>query len=277
MAKVRNILGKSFLYIIMLFTVIVSVFPIVWVIISSMKTNAQILSSPFTLPESLNLDGYRYIFSRYNFLLYTWNSLWVSVLSAVVSLFIYALGGYVFAKYKFPLKGLLYALFTITLLVPAQSKAQPIFSLILDLGLYDNLWGLTLVYLSGGMAMSLFILKAAFMSIPSALDEAASIDGAGFFRKFFVINLPLAKSGLVTAGVLMFLNNWNEYFYASLLLTSEHNRTLPLALQFFGEAFSYDYTNLFAALTVVVLPGIIIYTIGQEQIQASVAASGVKG
>ena len=261
----------------MLFTVIVSVFPIVWVIISSMKTNAQILSSPFTLPDSFNLDGYRYIFSRYNFLLYTWNSLWVSVLSAVVSLFIYALGGYVFAKYKFPLKGLLYALFTITLLVPAQSKAQPIFSLILDLGLYDNLWGLGLVYLSGGMAMSLFVLKAAFMSIPSALDEAASIDGAGFFRKFFVINLPLAKSGLVTAGVLMFLNNWNEYFYASLLLTSEHNRTLPLALQFFGEAFSYDYTNLFAALTVVVLPGIIIYTIGQEQIQASVAASGVKG
>ena len=277
MEKIRSILGKSFLYIVMLFTVVVSVFPIIWVVISSMKTNAQILSSPFTLPEALNFDGYRYIFSRYDFVRYTFNSLWVSLLSALVSLFIYALGGYVFAKYKFPLKGLLYALFTITLLVPAQSKAQPIFSLILDLGLYDNLWGLGLVYLSGGMAMSLFILKAAFMSIPPALDEAASIDGAGFFRKFFVINLPLAKSGLVTAGVLMFLNNWNEYFYASLLLTSERNRTLPLALQFFSEAFSYDYTNLFAALTVVVLPGIIIYTIGQEQIQASVAASGVKG
>jgi len=261
----------------MAFVVIVSVFPIIWVVVSSMKTNAQILSSPFALPESFNFEGYKYIFSRYNFPLYTWNSLWVSVLSALVSLLFYAMGGYVFAKYDFPLKGLLYALFTITLLVPAQSKAQPIFSLIMDVGLYDNLWGLALVYLSAGMAMSLFILKTTFMAIPKALDEAASIDGAGFLRKFFVINLPLAKSGLVTAGILMFLNNWNEYFYASLLLTSEFNRTLPLALQFFGEAFSYDYTNLFAALTVVVLPGIIIYTIGQEQIQASVAASGVKG
>ncbi len=277
MELTKKILSKVFLYIIMLFTVVVSLFPILWVVMSSLKTNAEILSSPFSLPSAFNFRGYSYIFSRYNFLQYTINSLLVALISALISLLIYAMGGYVFAKYKFPGRGLLYALFTITLLVPAQSKAQPIFSLVIDLGLYDKLSGLTLVYVSAGMAMSLFVLRTAFMSVPVALDEAAEIDGAGFLRKFFVINLPLAKSGLVTAGILMFLNNYNEYFYASLLITSEAKRTLPIALEFFGEAFSYDYTNLFAALTVVVLPGIIIYTIGQEQIQASVAASGVKG
>lgn len=265
------------MYVVLIFTVAVSVFPIIWVIVSSFKTNAEILSSPFSLPSSFNVSGYRYIFAQYDFLRYTVNSLVVSLGATLLSLVAYAMAGYVFAKFRFPGRGLLYALFTITLLVPGQSKAQPIFSLITDLGLYDNIWGLTLVYLSAGMAMSLFVLKAGFMAIPRALDEAAAIDGAGFLRTFFVINLPLAKGGLLTAGILMFLNNWNEYFYASLLLSEERNRTLPLALQFFNEAFSYDYTRLFAALTIVVLPGILIYMLAQEKIQASIAATGVKG
>jgi hypothetical protein len=109
------------------------------------------------------------------------------------------------------------------------------------------------------------------------LDEAAVIEGANFFTVFWKINLPLAKGGLATAGILMFLGNWNEYFYASILTSSDSTRTLPLALQFFTEAFSYNYPRLFAALTVVILPGIILYILAQEQVQASVASSGIKG
>ena len=131
--------------------------------------------------------------------------------------------------------------------------------------------------MSMGLAISIFILKPAFMSVPKSLDEAAVIEGANFFTVFFKINLPLAKGGLATAGILMFLGNWNEYFYASILTSSDLTRTLPLALQFFTEAFSYNYTRLFAALTVVILPGIILYVIAQEQVQASIATSGIKG
>ena len=252
-------------------------FPIIWVIMSAFKTNAQILGSPFSLPTSISFDAFAYLFEKYNFLRYALNSLLICITSTGLSLIIFAMGGYVIAKYKFPGRNFIFALFTITLLVPAQSKAQPIFSLIMNLNLYDNIWGVALVYLSAGLAMSMFILKSTFMSIPKSLDEAAAIEGAGFFRIFWKINLPLAKSGLATAGILMFLNNWNEYFYASLLTSSDLNRTLPLALQFFNEAFSYDYTKLFAALTVVVLPGIILYAFAQEQVQESIAASGVKG
>ena len=96
-------------------------------------------------------------------------------------------------------------------------------------------------------------------------------------RTFWTINLPLAKSALATAGILMFLGNWNEYYFASLLTVSDSQRTLPIALAFFTSEFSYNYTQLFAALTIVILPGIILYAIAQEQVQASVAASGVKG
>lgn len=264
-------------YAVMLFTIAVSIFPIIWVVMSAFKTNAQILSSPFALPTQIDFEAFVYIFEKYNFVRYFINSFLICTVSTVVSLVIFAMGGYVIAKYRFPGKNLLFILFTITLLVPAQSKAQPIFSLIMDLKLYDNIWGLALVYISMGLAMSMFILKATFMAIPKSLDEAASLEGAGFFTIFWKINFPLAKSGLATAGILMFLNNWNEYFYASLLTSSDENRTLPLALQFFTESFSYDYTKLFAALTVVVLPGIILYIFAQEQVQASVAATGVKG
>ena len=277
MYKARKIGVGILEYAVMLFTIAVSVFPIIWVVMSAFKTNAQILSNPFELPTQINFDAFVYIFEKYNFVRYFGNSLLICIVSTAISLVIFAMGGYVIAKYNFPGKNVMFALFTITLLVPAQSKAQPIFSLVTDLNLYDNIWGVTLVYLSMGLAMSMFILKATFMAIPKSLDEAASLEGAGFFTTFWKINFPLAKSGLATAGILMFLNNWNEYFYASLLTSSDENRTLPLALQFFTESFSYDYTKLFAALTVVVLPGIILYGFAQEQVQASVAATGVKG
>lgn len=270
-------LFKAFMYLTLIFTVAVSVYPILWVIQSSFKSNAAILSSPFSLPDTYNFDAYVSVLNQYSFGLYGLNSLLVSTLSTALSLLIFSMSAYVFAKFRFPLKNLIYVLFTITLLVPGHTKTQPIFSLIMRLNLYDTKTGLGLVYLSGGIAMSLFVLRATFMGIPMELNEAADIDGAGFMRTFLQINLPLAKNGLTTAGILMFLGNWNEYYFAALLTASPANRTLPVALGFFNQAFSYDYTRMFAALTLVVVPGILVYMFAQGQVQASVASSGIKG
>lgn len=266
-----------FAYLFLAFIVIVSIYPIVWVVQSSFKSNAAILTSPFSLPDTFNFDAYVSVFNQYSFGTYALNSLIIAGGSTIVSIFFYAMAAYVIAKYNFPFKNLIYVILTLTLLVPGHTKTQPIFQMIMSLGLYDTKTGLWLVYLSGGIAMSLFVLKANFASIPKDLNEAASIDGSGFFRTFWQINLPLAKNGLATAGILMFLGNWNEYYYAALLTSSESNRTLPVSLSFFNQAFSYDYTRMFAALTIVVLPGIILYAIFQEQVTASVASSGVKG
>lgn len=244
---------------------------------AAFKTNGEILSSPLDLPQSVSFDVFIHLFQNYNFPRYFLNSLLAAGVSTIVSLLFYAMGGYVLAKYKFPGRTLLFTLFTITLLVPAHSKTQPIFNLISDLGLYNNIWGVTLVYLSTGMAMSIFILRAGFLSVPKALDEAAIVDGAGFIRIFWSINLPLAKGALSTAGILMFLSNWNEYYFASLLTMSDSERTLPIALSYFTSEFSYNYTELFAALAIVVLPGIILYIFAQEQVQASMASTGIKG
>ena len=196
--------AKVLMYLVEAIVIILSVFPILWVIMSSFKTNGEILSSPLALPAHFSLDTYIDIFQKYSFPTYFFNSLLAAGVSTLVSLLFYALGAYVIAKFEFPGRKLLFALFTITLLVPSHSKTQPIFSLITKLNLYDSIWGVTLVYLSAGMAMSIFVLKAGFMAIPKSLDEAATLDGASFFRTFWTINLPLAKSALATAGILMF-------------------------------------------------------------------------
>lgn len=275
--RIKKGIGLLFSYGVMAFTVIVSIFPIIWVIISSFKTNKAILSDPFALPTSINFEAYVTVFTQYSFLTYFINSLLIATIATLIAVFIYAMAAYVFGKFDFYGKGFLFVLCTITLLVPAYARAQPIFTIIMKLKLYDTKTGLILVYATFGLALALFILRVTFMSIPKDLDEAALIDGAGFWRIFWNVNLPLAKSGLATSGILLFLNNWNEYFYATVLTSSQANRTLPVALAFFNEAFSYNYTYMFAALTMIVLPGIVIYLFVQEQVQQSVASSGVKG
>ncbi|CAH1055525.1 carbohydrate ABC transporter permease [Paenibacillus pseudetheri] len=264
-------------YSVMTFTVVVSIFPILWILLSSFKSNKEILNDPFSLPKKIDFNAYKDVFTQYNFFGYFMNSMFIAIASTLIALFIYTMAGYIFGKFNFRGKSFLFILCTITLLVPGYSRAQPIFTIIMKLDLYDTKAALILVYASFGMALALFILRLAFITIPKDLDESALIDGAGFWRIFWNVNMPLAKSGISTAGILMFLNNWNEYFYALILMTSEKNRTLPVALEFFNEAFSYNYTRMFAALLMVILPGILIYVLVQEQVQQSVASSGVKG
>ncbi|NLG26023.1 MAG: carbohydrate ABC transporter permease, partial [Clostridiales bacterium] len=206
---------RLFGYLTLIFIAAISALPIVWVIMSSFKSNGAILSSPFALPDTFNFNAYAAVLNQYSLLDYGKNSVLVSFVPTLCSLLFYAMSAYVIGKFRFPGKNLLYVLFTITLLVPGHTRTQPIFSLIMNLNLYDTMGGLMLVYLSGGLAMSLFVLRAAFMAVPAELDEAAYIDGANFFQVFFRINLPLVKTGLSTAGVLMFLGNWNEYYYAA--------------------------------------------------------------
>ena len=275
--KIQKSVLYFFIYLLFIFVVLISAGPLLWVLISSFKTNGEILTEPFMFPKKLNFVPYIEVIRGNNFLQYAWNSLIISVSATSISIIMYAMGAYVFARFNFPLKSILFTLFVLTMLVPGHTKTQPIFYLIFKIGLYGTRPGIALVYLSGGIAMSLFVMRAAFASIPKEISEAAIIDGIGFFRNFIQIHVPLAKNGLATAGILMFLGNWNEYFYASLLSISPKTRTLPYALAFFNETYSYNYTKMFAALTLIILPGIIVYAISQEQVQLSITSGSVKG
>ena len=235
-------------YLFMALCVVIALFPIIWVILSSFKTNAEILSNGISLPTHFGFDGYQSALDMAPIFKFFGNSVIVTCCATVLNVLVFAMAGYAFARFRFPCDKLLYMLLSLSLVIPMTALLQPVYSVVNNLGLYDTKAGLILVNTALNMPMSLLILRGAFQSIPKAIEEAAYIDGAGFLRTFFQIMMPCAKGGL----------------------------TLPLSLSYFTSQFSFNYTALFAAVTIAVIPSIIVFAIFQEQVVSSLTAGSVK-
>ena len=269
--------ARVFSYLFMALCVLVALFPIVWVVLSSFKTNREILSNGLQLPSTFSLSGYKQALEMAPILKFFVNSLIVSFASTALNVFILAMAGYVFAKKKFRFKNLIFGILSLSMVIPSTALMSPVYTVITKLHLYDTKMALILVYTALNMPISLMILRSAFAAIPTELEEAAYIDGAGFFRTFWQVMMPCAKGGLASAAVLAFLGSWNEFTFALLLTSSTSTRTLPLSLSYFTSQFSFNYTAMFAASTIAVLPSIIVFSIFQEQVCSSLTAGSVKG
>lgn len=263
-------------YLFMALCVSVALFPILWVILSSFKTNAEILSNGISLPSSFSFDGYTAALDMAPIFKFFGNSVVITCCATVCNVLIFSMAGYVFARCHFRGDKIVYLILSLSLVIPMTALLQPVYSVINQLGLYDTKAGLILVNTALNMPMSLLILRGAFQSVPRAIEEAAYIDGAGFVRTFFQIMLPCAKGGLTSAAVLCFLDTWNEFTFALILTSSVDVRTLPLSLSYFTSQFSFNYTALFAAVTIAVIPSIIVFAIFQEQVVSSLTAGSVK-
>lgn len=269
--------ARVFSYLFMALCVLVALFPIVWVVLSSFKTNREILSNGLQLPSTFSFSGYKQALEMAPILKFFVNSLIVSFASTALNVFILAMAGYVFAKKKFRFKNLIFGILSLSMVIPSTALMSPVYTVITKLHLYDTKMALILVYTALNMPISLMILRSAFAAIPTELEEAAYIDGAGFFRTFWQVMMPCAKGGLASAAVLAFLGSWNEFTFALLLTSSTSTRTLPLSLIYFTSQFSFNYTAMFAAITIAVLPSIIVFSIFQEQVCSSLTAGSVKG
>ena len=269
--------ARVFSYLFMALCVLVALFPIVWVVLSSFKTNREILSNGLQLPSTFSFSGYKQALEMAPILKFFVNSLIVSFASTALNVFILAMAGYVFAKKKFRFKNLIFGILSLSMVIPSTALMSPVYTVITKLHLYDTKMALILVYTALSMPISLMILRSAFAAIPTELEEAAYIDGAGFFRTFWQVMMPCAKGGLASAAVLAFLESWNAFTFALLLTSSTSTRTLPLSLSYFTSQFSFNYTAMFAAITIAVLPSIIVFSIFQEQVCSSLTAGSVKG
>ena len=269
--------ARVFSYLFMALCVLVALFPIVWVVLSSFKTNREILSNGLQLPSTFSFSGYKQALEMAPILKFFVNSIIVSFASTALNVFILAMAGYVFAKKKFRFKNLIFGILSLSMVIPSTALMSPVYTVITKLHLYDTKMALILVYTALNMPISLMILRSAFAAIPTELEEAAYIDGAGFFRTFWQVMMPCAKGGLASAAVLAFLGSWNEFTFALLLTSSTSTRTLPLSLSYFTSQFSFNYTAMFAAITIAVLPSIIVFSIFQEQVCSSLTAGSVKG
>lgn len=263
-------------YLYMALCVVIALFPIVWVIMSSFKSNKEILSNGLSLPSSFSFIGYQQALEISPILKFFGNSVVITTVSTVLNVLLLAMAGYVFARCRFRGRSALYMLLSISMVIPMTAVINPVYTVIKTMGLSDTRTGLIIVYAALSMPLSLMIMRSAFSSIPPSLEEAAYVDGAGFVRTFFQIMMPCAKGGLASAAVLAFLNGWNEFTFALVLTSSTSVRTLPLSLGYFTSSFSFNYTAMFAAITMAVIPSIIVFTIFQEQVCSSLTAGAVK-
>ncbi len=256
--------------------VVVALFPIFWVIMSSFKSNAEILSNGIALPTSFSFTGYVQALQISPILKFFFNSIVVTAVATALNVLFLAMAGYVFARCQFRFKNALYLMLSLSLVIPMTALLHPVYTVVNSLGLYDTKAGLILVYTALNLPMSLLIMRGTFGTLPRSMEEAAYVDGAGFVRTFFQIMMPCAKGGLTSAAVLAFLNNWNEFTFALVLTSGESARTLPLSLSYFTAQFSFNYTALFAAVTIAVIPSIVVFAVFQEQVVSSMTAGAVK-
>jgi raffinose/stachyose/melibiose transport system permease protein len=251
--------------------------PIIWLLISSFKTNGELLGNPFALPAKLQFQNYINAFKVSGLGILFLNSTIVSLTATFLNVMIAAMASFVISRNRFKGKELIFKIIISGILVPISSLMVPYLMLIKFLHIYDTRFALILTYTAIGLPMSIFIIRGFMNTIPVALEEAAVIDGCDFFSRFFKVVLPLSRSGLITAATFQFLFCWNEFIYAMLLTSSTSVRTMQVGIRYFSNQFTTDYVSMYAAIVISIIPSIIGFIAFQNQIISGLTSGAVKG
>ena len=254
----------------------INLFPVAIMLISGFKETREIFQNPFGLPRSWSLENHLAAWTQANFAGYFINSVVVTVTAIIAIIFIASMGAFVIARFRFPGRRLIYLFLISGLALPVRLAIIPIFLLIRDLGIQDTLFSLVVVYTAGGIAFSIFLLTNFFRTIPGDIHDSARIDGAGDFRIYRSIYLPLLRPALATVAVFNFINVWNDFFFPLVFLNSESKMTVPLGIQaFFGE-YTVQWDLLFAALSIAVIPMILFFVLLSRQFIAGLTEGAIK-
>ena len=258
---------------------VVVIFPMVWLTYTAFKTTEELFASAWTLPAVWKLDNFIEAWHEAQVGEFFWNSIFVTVSTLLLQLFVGSMASYSLAKYEFRGSNLLYYAFLAGMMFPIFLGLVPLFFLLKYLHLLDSHLGMILVYAAFGIPFTVFVLTAFFRTIPTTIMEAGIVDGCGHFMLYWRVMLPLAKPGLTTVGIFTFISIWNEYILALVLLSSSHLRTLPLGIAVLQlvQFYEVDFGALFAGLVIVMLPTLICYLILQEQITKGITVGAVKG
>ena len=275
----RGVSGRGalvVLYLSLAFFTVVMLGPILWLVASSFKTNAEILSGSWFVPEQVNLDGFADAFAEGDLNRAFVNSLINSVSTTVLVLTIASLAAYVLARHEFPFSRLLTAAFSLGIVVPITSMIVPVSYVVRRIGLFDSRPGLILVYTAIYFPISFLIMRAYFMNIPKEIEQAAYVDGAGLFTVLRRVALPLSTPGLATVAVIVFVFSWNEFLYALILTSSPELRTAQIALRFFTSQFDFNLPAMFATVTIVMAVPIVVFIALQERVISGLTAGATK-
>jgi N-acetylglucosamine transport system permease protein len=256
--------------------------PLIWVLLSSFKTNTEIfLGQPFALPDSFSFETYVNAWNTAHVGRYFLNSVFVVAVSTAGTMLFGAMAAYVLARYRFWGNRFIYYLFVSGLAFPTFMALVPLFFILKGFGLINTFTGLILVYIAYSLPFTVFFLAAFFKTLPNSVAEAAMIDGASHTRLFFQVMMPMAKPGLVSLTIFNILGQWNQYLLPVALMQGENADqkwvlTQGIASISVQAGYEADWAALFAALTLSILPMIVMYGFFQRQIQQGLTAGAVK-
>ncbi|MFD5125396.1 carbohydrate ABC transporter permease [Streptomyces sp. NPDC058385] len=255
-----------------LWSVIVIV-PMLWVLVSSFKSTSEILSSPFKLPHRWRFENYAHAWTDASIGKYFLNSVIVVVSALVLVMLLGAMCAYILARFEFPGRRLIYYLMLAGLTFPVFLAIVPLFFQLQNFGLLNTRPGLILTYVAFALPFTMFFLYSFFRSLPHDVYEAALIDGAGDWRAFFQVMLPMARPGMAAVAIFNFLGLWNQFLLPVALNTNQDNWVLTQGMSAYAssQVYNIDYGGLFAAIVVTVVPVLIVYIIFQRRIAGSVS------
>lgn len=271
--------GRGWLYGALVGYAALVLYPMFWLVAASFKTSREVFTSPWALPAKLQWPNYTEAWREAGIGRYFGNSLLVTLVSLFFILLLSAMAAYALTRFPFRGSHLLFSLFLGGMMFPIFLGIVPLFLLMQKLHLFNTRPGLILVYIAYSLPFTIFVLSGFFRTIPTELLEAARIDGCSHFGAFFRVMLPLAKPGLVTAGIFNFFGLWNEYPLALVLIADDRLRTLPLGLAnlYMVQHYETDWGALMAGLVLVMIPTLVVYGLFQRQITEGISVGALKG
>ncbi len=274
----KRLIRKIFMTLIMAAFSLTMILPFLWMISSSFKDSISMFSYPIKwIPEKWNFSGYREVWTGdVNFIQFFLNSVKITFLAVLGTVFSCTMGGYAYAKINFRGRDTLFLVKLSTMMIPAQITMLPTFMIFKWLGLLNTHAALWLPFFLG-QPFGTFLMRQYFQKVPQELIDSAKIDGAGHFRVFFTIALPLVRAGLSVLVFLYFVWAWNYYEGPLLYIRSTELYTLPLALKFFSDEFSTNYTAVLAASVSMTVPVLALFIGLQRFFIEDITSTGLKG
>ena len=274
-AKDKGILTLK--YIVLIAFSILCLYPLVWLFLSSFKTNSELYSNPWGLPESFSLANYVQAITEGHILQYFMNSVIIAVSAVAVSVLLGCMVSYAISRMEWKLSKITMSVFMLGMMIPVYAMVVPLFSMFNKMGLLNTHLAVIIPHIAISFPMTIFILTGFMGSIPKELEEAAVMDGCTIYQIFFKIIMPISKSSIVTVAVVTFINIWNDLLLPQIFLTDSTKMTLPVGLTEFQGQYTTNYVVEIAAVILTIIPSILVYMGLHKYIMEGMVSGAVKG
>lgn len=273
----KNKLSLVIKYLLLGIFSLICLYPLLWLALSSFKTNSELYENPWGLPEKFGLDNYIQAINEGHILQYFFNSVIIAVTAVAIAVFLSCMVSYAIARMKWKLSKFMMNVFLMGMMIPVYAMVVPLFSMFNKMQILNTYWAVIIPHIAIAFPMAIFIMSGFLRSLPGELEEAAVMDGCNIYQIFLRIIMPIAKSSIVTVAVVTFINIWNDLLFPQIFLTDASKMTLPVGLTEFQGQYATNYVVMIAAVVITVVPSIIVYMGLHKHIMEGMVAGAVKG